>query len=151
MNKLIEKIVERLRSLKKPRYGIGFEYITIDDAISIIQEEAEACKGEWKFDISGAGHYNCSVCGGRGDFYGKYNYCPHCGSQMKEDVEAKAYNESVETNADRIRGMSDEELEKYIIHSGFCPASAQKESCYHSDDDTECSGCIKKWLQSEVQ
>lgn len=46
-------------------------------------EAAPVVHGEWKFNISGAGHYYCSVCGGRGDFYGKYNYCPSCGAMMK--------------------------------------------------------------------
>ena len=45
-------------------------------------EAVEVVHGEWRFDISGAGHYYCSVCGGRGDFYGKYNFCPNCGARM---------------------------------------------------------------------
>ncbi len=70
--------------------GILHEYAKQyrDTLLRVIDEQptieaVPVVHGEWKFDISGAGHYYCSVCGGRGDFYGKYNYCPSCGARMK--------------------------------------------------------------------
>lgn len=51
------------------------------------------------------------------------------------------------TNADRIRAMGDEELEAYIVHSGFCPSGTKREPCMYPDSDIECSECIQKWLQ----
>lgn len=47
-------------------------------------EAVPVVRAEWRFDISGAGHYYCSRCNGRGDFYGKYNFCPNCGADMRK-------------------------------------------------------------------
>ena len=57
------------------------------------------------------------------------------------------------TNADRIREMSNEELEQLINKAKFCGGLIEREST-----SEECHGCkdgfccdVKGWLQSEVE
>ena len=60
--------------------------------------------------------------------------CNH-GVSLKDFFEPK-------TNADRIRAMSDEELEEFFDNTTFCP---QFEKC----DKDGCQECVSKWLKSE--
>lgn len=58
-----------------------------------------------------------------------------------------------ETNADRIRNMSDEELAEFLDIVGEDGISSQCtnlpcDCCY---EKTECSKCWKDWLQSEAE
>ena len=56
-----------------------------------------------------------------------------------------------QTNADRIRNMSDEELAEFLAYNAYC------EECYVEKDDSCCypdGTCKKKhldWLQSEAE
>ena len=58
--------------------------------------------------------------------------------------------DSRQTNADRIRNMSDEELAEFLAYNAYC------EECYVEKDDSCCypgGTCKQKhldWLQSEV-
>ena len=57
--------------------------------------------------------------------------------------------EKPQTNADRIRAMSDEELEKAIGHRSLC--------CYIQDETNfcnereSCGDCIKEWLKQPAE
>ena len=59
--------------------------------------------------------------------------------------------EKKETNADRIRNMSDEELAEFLAYNAYC------EECYVKKDDSCCypdGTCKQKhleWLQSEAE
>lgn len=59
--------------------------------------------------------------------------------------------ENPQTNADRIRNMSDEELAEFMAYNAYC------EECYVKKDDSCCypdGTCKQKhleWLQSEAE
>ena len=59
--------------------------------------------------------------------------------------------DSKQTNADRIRNMSDEELAEFLAYNAYC------EECYVEKDDSCCypdGTCKQKhleWLQSEAE
>ena len=59
--------------------------------------------------------------------------------------------DSRQTNADRIRNMSDEELDEFLAYNAYC------EECYVKNDDSCCypdGTCKQKhleWLQSEAE
>lgn len=60
-----------------------------------------------------------------------------------------------QTNADRIRSMSDEELAD-IIFNDSCIAIMKLEECPHTNDHRAdmhnvCKECIFDWLQSEAE
>ena len=65
--------------------------------------------------------------------------------RIKRDVQ------STETNADRIRNMSDDELAEFLAYNAYC------EECYVKKDDSCCypdGTCKQKhleWLQSEAE
>ena len=61
--------------------------------------------------------------------------------------------DSRQTNADRIRNMSDEELAEFLDIVEEDGISSQRadipcDCCY---EKTECSKCWKEWLQSEAE
>lgn len=64
--------------------------------------------------------------------------------------------DSKQTNADRIRNMSDEELTSVLFDS--CIESMNLEECPYSGEESNnnkirenCKKCILKWLQSEAE
>lgn len=58
-----------------------------------------------------------------------------------------------QTNADRIRSMTDEELAEMLSTvSQHCVVYlSDKINCRHSNCDTGCKNNIKKWLQKEME
>ena len=57
-----------------------------------------------------------------------------------------------QTNADRIRNMSDEELTEFITGlSKHCLASIGKCDCSAYKTCDNCNVEVKKWLQSEAE
>lgn len=61
--------------------------------------------------------------------------------------------DSKQTNADRIRNMSDEELAEFLDIVGEDGISSQYADvpCDCCCEKTECSKCWKDWLQSEAE
>lgn len=61
--------------------------------------------------------------------------------------------DSKQTNADRIRNMSDEELAEFLDIVGEDGISSQYADipCDCCCEKTECSKCWKEWLQSEAE
>lgn len=61
--------------------------------------------------------------------------------------------EKPQTNADRIRSMTDEELAEMLSTvSQHCVVYlSDKMNCRHSNCDTGCKNNIKKWLQKEME
>jgi len=89
-------------------------------------------------------------------------YCTddfHCEKFTNEKCTSWCYGEGYPckerriSNADRIRGMSDEELAKWIsdvsITDGFCPYGNTRELCI--THNFECVPCITYWLKEEVR
>ena len=58
-----------------------------------------------------------------------------------------------QTNADRIRSMSDEELAELLdsVDNGGIRALDVDYPCDECTQKTECEDCFKEWLQSEVE
>ena len=52
-----------------------------------------------------------------------------------------------QTNADRIRGMSDEELAEWIAHPKISYCYCQHDIC---DAEKDCAECALDWLKQEV-
>ena len=73
----------------------------------------------------------------------------HHNSNSRDD-ETCCRCDSRQTNSDRIRNMSDEELAEFLAYNAYC------EECYVEKDDSCCypdGTCKKKhldWLQSEA-
>lgn len=61
--------------------------------------------------------------------------------------------DSRQTNADRIRNMSDEELSEFLDIVGEDGISSQYTDvpCDCCCEKTECSKCWREWLQSEAE
>ena len=81
--------------------------------------------------------YECSACA-RGDDHYKYYPTTH-------------------TNADRIRGMSDEELHKFLLDFEAADVDYGKTFCYLCYKDaaleqgsTDCEGCLLWWLKNDA-
>lgn len=77
--------------------------------------------------------------------------CQHNSNSI--DNEPCCRCDSRQTNADRIRNMSDEELAEFLDVVGEDGISSQYtnvpcDCCY---EKTECSKCWKEWLQSEAE
>lgn len=58
-----------------------------------------------------------------------------------------------QTNADRIRNMSDEELAEFldIVEEDGISSKCANLPCDCCYEKTECSKCWKDWLQSEAE
>lgn len=72
--------------------------------------------------------------------------CQH--NSNSRDSEPCCRCDSRQTNADRIRNMSDEELGDLLP----CPyMKDQYDECVHGWHDYDCSKCKLEWLQSEAR
>ena len=76
--------------------------------------------------------------------------CKH--NNNSRDNEPCCRCDSRQTNADRIRNMSDEELTEFITGlSKHCLASIGKCDCSAYKTCDNCNVEVKKWLQSEAE
>lgn len=77
--------------------------------------------------------------------------CQH--NSNSRDSEPCCRCDSRQTNADRIRDMSDEELAEFLDIVGEDGISSQYADipCDCCCEKTECSKCWKEWLQSEAE
>lgn len=87
---------------------------------------------------------DCKICA--------HPYCEHAGTQRGIVVSCNGYIEpkKPQTNADRIRAMSDAELAEYLhaVHLGL------NEWCdFHCENEGEdgCHNCISPWLRQPVK
>ena len=87
----------------------------------------------------------CPFCGKETDkfimFRGDIVGCRYCGISKKQ------------TNADRIRSMSDEELATVIAwpYWASTPWCSEHRTCpYISEDPTPCDKCVLDWLKQEA-
>ena len=73
---------------------------------------------------------------------------------MKDGIHPSGYvprKPKKQTNADRIRSMSDEELAEFLIKSDCCIANAGKVDCSQAEECGICEKVIRNWLKSEVE
>lgn len=82
----------------------------------------------------------------------KYQYCRdcvdgNCDMRITDEVICENYKPKPQTNADRIRAMTDEELAEFIgddaMHD-ICPNDCQ------DDLDRPCKVCALGWLKQEA-
>lgn len=76
--------------------------------------------------------------------------CQH--NSDSRDNEPCCRCDSKQTNADRIRNMSDEELAEFNL----CPhmvnwKKGNYDTCVHPNDKDACKKCMLDWLQSEAE
>lgn len=76
--------------------------------------------------------------------------CQH--NSNSRDNEPCCRCDSKQTNADRIRNMSDEELAEFNL----CPhmvnwKKGNYDTCAHPNDKDACKKCMLEWLQSEAE
>lgn len=123
----------------------------------------------------------CPFCGGEGDIAEGQSYgfarqyqscCRYCGvtldvfDTLEEAVEAWNRRPALEnkplTNSERIRSMSDEDLEKILLKSDlaetipFCKSLPECEAILARDDFATipaelCEKCVAKWLKEEQE
>jgi hypothetical protein len=69
-------------------------------------------------------------------------------SNLMEAVEIKP-----QTNADRIRNMTDEELAEFLVYTQSTIKNCMigVEDCKHENTDKDCKDCFLEWLQAEVK
>lgn len=142
MKEFIDKLIERLEEEKQYcSYNPQIRDEAINKSISIVNELAEEYKGGMML------YGICMVC------ENKDTLCTHIG-QVKEDCPfiKKAISTKI-TNADRIRGMTDEELYNLIEKIKMCGGLLRAE-----ESSSECQGCkdgfccnVLLWLKSEVE
>nr|DAK62253.1 MAG TPA: hypothetical protein [Caudoviricetes sp.] len=77
--------------------------------------------------------------------------CQH--NSNSRDNEPCCKCDSKQTNADRIRNMSDEELAKFldIVEQDGISSQYTGVPCDCCYEKTECSKCWEEWLQSEAE
>ena len=85
-------------------------------------------------DCSGCKHLN------------ERGYCEFTACIIPCTVRATIPDVKPQTNADRIRAMTDEELAEFIA-SGF-PEDVCKDRC-GGDESFQCSECVLDWLKEE--
>lgn len=73
--------------------------------------------------------------------------CQH--NNNSRDNESCCRCDSRQTNADRIRNMSDEELADVLFDS--CLEVMHIDECPYTDNVGTCKKCILDWLQSEAE
>lgn len=78
-------------------------------------------------------------------------WCPKVNDSPHEEIERDCEDYKSNTNADRIRSMTDEELALAIM----CPAEYdsnfnKRETC-NGEMNKNCYGCSLKWLRAESE
>ena len=125
-----DKLIEKLRDFKEWENDDGrpihtmTEIQRIDRCINFAQAEPTA------FD---ADNHTCN--------------CQH--NNNSRDSEPCCRCDSRQTNADRIRNMSDEELAEWISVKNTCEQCAYEPECVCMK--VPCTNGILKWLQSEAE
>ena len=94
-----------------------------------LKEYCASCKNE--------GSYKCHSC------MGKYYDGVLQGAPTK-------YIKKPQTNADRIRAMSDEELSKFIGHNSLCD-QIQNDNGAWCKKQSVCEGCLVEWLKQPAE
>ena len=89
---------------------------------------------------------NCKNC---------HSLCIHAGKDRKSvcinGVSCKITMEKSQTNADRIRAMSDEELAEFIYRCEMSEIDYAKTFCDLCNGQYECDQCRLDWLQQPAE
>ena len=92
----------------------------------------------------------CPYCGGHGYINQFEDVDGGCRAWANECIACKGTGTILvpETNADRIRRMSDEELAEHIWGKFGCPDGKTNVTCGYVG---ECKGCWLEWLKHPVE
>ena len=92
----------------------------------------------------------CPYCGGHGYINQFEDVDGGCRAWANECIACKGTGAILvpETNADRIRRMSDEELAEHIWGKFGCPDGKTNVTCGYVG---ECKGCWLEWLKHPVE
>lgn len=87
---------------------------------------------------------DCKIC--------EHPYCQYAGEQRGFVINCTNYmpRQNPKTNADRIRAMSDEELEQAFYGGGLC-SYIQDHDQQWCDDMPDCGNCVIQWLRQPVK
>ncbi len=98
----------------------------------------EVRHGYWKDNHNGT--FECSVCGGKSP---KKKWCGDCGAKMDK-------GNKKQTNYDRIRNMSIEELARFRNNTSICNMCIfdYARDCAQTQQDRYMG--VKQWLEAEV-
>ena len=80
--------------------------------------------------------------------------CPHGIKSQSENVRVtgcSCYKRQTNTNSDRIRAMSDEELARFFCDEYGCPIGRGYPDCGETPTDPVCMGCWLDWLKQEAE
>ena len=131
-------MMECMKSMAKKQKG---EHIKVSDLEIIVTMIDKDPYYEIKYKKIGENHYNVG--------YSSYKL----ENVLAWKDECFEIMTSPQTNADRIRSMTDEELAEMLSTvSQHCVVYlSDKINCRHSNCDTGCKNNIKKWLQKEME
>lgn len=84
------------------------------------------------------------------------NMAPPCWTDYREDGRSVIFVEAIQTNGDRLRAMSNEELAEYQIHRvDDCPDLIKDDApCRikkNYETQTDCKKCWLDWLNSPAE
>lgn len=139
--------------------------MTIDEAIEHSGEKAKEQRYYASFERNGMMYQSCIKCAEEHEQLAEwleqlkeYKQLEEHGRLVKlpynsnlRDSKPCCRCDSRQTNADRIRNMSDEELAEFLAYNAYC------EECYVEKDDSCCypdGTCKQKhldWLQSKAE
>ena len=78
------------------------------------------------------------------------NKCDPCDTELFKITDCNKYEQLIQTNADRIRNMTDEELAKWI----FTPLDELGIPCLNTicyGEEYDCVKCVVNWLKQECE
>ncbi len=78
-----------------------------------------------------------------------WEYAEPCNSCTDIDNTGKPTNWEAQTRADRVRGMTDEDLAEFLEKVGGCGPSFDKEYCNNVNGCPEGINCWLDWLKQE--
>lgn len=139
MNKAFEKIIENLEEVAYVSEDVN-SFVDLDDAIEIVKQEADM------YNVMIDGEYCFQSCGCT-------EMCGKCSRIANGDTD---YYESIcafseQTNADRIRSFSDEELAEFIEQISIDSMDTFSFGTKDYEEIWEHKETALQWLQSEVE
>lgn len=181
MQEVFEKIIEKIKKLTHDNPMITDNYILREEAIEIVKQTATEYNNGWipcseRLPEDGEPvlatdgnyvylvEYDADLDASFGDMDGIVAWRPlpdpyHPEGRVRSSMKlCKDFELKKQTNADRIRAMTDEELAELITSgelSAICPFCKYygTKNCYMENEGAHknCSRGIIAWLQSEVE
>lgn len=145
MDRLSDAAIEIINTMHRERIDYNSEYLPLIDAVN--QLSAYEDTGVEPGDILSSVEMAKVACA-----LHELNAYKNLGSadHFRELLKAEQ-NEASETNADRIRGMSDEDLSEFINALTVCDCCAYDGKCTEYNNTPKCRKGVLEWLQKPVE